>query len=456
MAVGKCNILEGVRLRFPVSGIEIVPYEVEAKDELGKWKYVRTDISLHAGEHIVETAKHNEPVLLEAGGNEIGRYLYRRDSVELADDRAFLNLEDVIKQWNDVYVTLDIDDGISILEAVRELFQAASNRTNDYGAITGIETQPGKNFAETNENSGFLEEVLGKLSSSTLWTNSSPAYDWEEVAVHDALKEIATDLGVAYTVNRAGKFVMGNNGFIKGMDNSLHVMTGDTAVDTMKLSEYNVTKSGKKIKSLGVKGKIITGKELKQVLRQEASFNPEDGANSGSEYAVANTAGSVELQPVAVVTVPDVDGKIDGLKQTQTKLLGPTTGAAVNDLFNQWGELITGNIKFNGGPSTPAGQEELAFMDPGDVIQVLGDDPVKQNTFDAAQNNMCGQPVFPGLFSVGSVAHDVTDSNGWITTVETSLLPPKWKTESYYVDRASDNSYETLQDFLEENPRNDF
>lgn len=440
MPTGKCSLRGGVKIVFPVSGVGVVPYEVNTHDAVGDWRRLRSQISLQAGRHIVENVEENEPAFLKVAGNVINRYIYKNQSIELQDDRANLNLRDVMYQYNDVHITENYQDNETIAYIISDLLQTANSNISNHGAIQGIKTDEGLTNADVDYYS--QSDRLEKLEIRALWQGSRGGYDWDEDTVNSALKEIAKDHNVDFTTTRNGYFVMGNVAFTKPIDNSAHLISGDQEVDSMRLREYNVTQTGKKIRRTSAKGAVVTGAELFELLQSELS-----NVNFEGESVTPDL--SAELRPWATTYAPDVE---DGItKSTQqlngVKTISETRTASVNDLYNSWGGYTNGNIVFNAGTSTQEGQERLSYMDPGDIIEVVGNQRPGNDSFEGDEDSLCGHKIYPGVYSVNTIKHKFNDRVGWETMVQTGLLPPDYREDYHWIDEKNGNVYRSLYDF---------
>lgn len=440
MVTGKCSLRGGVRILFPHSGVGVLPYEASTHDAMNDWRRLRSEVSLEAGEHILQNVENNEPAHLVAGGNVINRYLYKDGSVELKEDRAQLNLRDVVQQYKDVRITASYEhDEFTLRDVVEGIFETANEKITTFGAVTGVKTDTTSMESHVQYESQI--DRLQNLDIPALWEGSTGGYDWDEDTVVDALNEVSKDNGVDYTTTREGWFVMGNTAFTKPLDNSMHLITGDSDVDAMRLREYNVSQTGKKIGKTSAKGAVITGSDVFDMLVQETDRNLQEQGHFVN----------AELRPYAAVSVEGVDGTEKSTQQLNGNLnLRETAGAAIRDLFNSWGGYTNGNIVFNAGTSTTEGQERLSHMDPGDVIEVIGNQRPGNDDFEADPDSLCGHRIYPGRFSVSSVKHKMNDRVGWETMVETSLLPPNYKTNTIWIEEHTQNVYDDLYQFLDQ------
>lgn len=425
MVTGKCSLKDGVRLQAQQSGVEVVPYDVSTHDAQGDYKWLRAEISEPAGKAFIDNAIHREPVKLIAGGVTINRYLFTDGAVELSDDRAFLKLQDALKIFEDgPTISEEYNDEETLEYIVKDIVEMSKTTFDSSNMITGVRFDDSDD--EFVEYMGTVENLVDGDGISAVWSGGSGGFDFEASPL-DALNKIANEIGVEIAVDRNGVLVFGNHDFIKQETNAgLYTLTGDTAVDVMRISQYNVTRGGSPLSSAAFKTPQYSGSELEEVF-DEAGFN-----TSG---ALGNEIANYEMQGFAAAFA-DIDAKRQEIDTHRTYSMDELKARAVGVYYNSWGGFANGNIVYNTGGSHPQGQHNLARTDPGDLLNVVpSKGPIPDSeTFTAGNQSLCGQRVYGGQFSISEVKHNFNSRVGWETITSTSLLPPEApQVESYWV-----------------------
>lgn len=386
------------------TGTKIRPYSYDirlAAQGDKQFDHVQAIVTEEAGRYIMENNYSREPVEIrnQEDGSVLYRGFYSKDNIQLGESKATLEINDpreilglgsIDKEWN----------SITLKKLTKYIFK---NRVDKYNVLTGLRfATPKVNDEKVQYEDPYIEVPGARESLDAIqatedfvrdlnpWGGGDGNFDFREETPYSALMETVNIWETQFWVDSDGTLVIGHP------DIETTIYPAGDGEGNWKITEWDLPANPTPLKAVVVKGKM----EQKGGHDDSLSEDVWNVVSDKKKYQTRAAAGFLDDNDLEKVIM------VQGKKETSNpKALRRMARGAFLKIHSQQN---SGSITIDADSDNGVPLSDYAQISIGDHIQV--------NNFKTDCNKLKS-----GLYSVQSIQHDITGTDGWSITIDVNM-----------------------------------